>query len=242
MMDRVEMPHCIVAFADALGTGASTNHDSTAATFLKRLQTATSGISARLGTLSHLHGISVRWFSDSILMSVPFTEGDNLRGIITELGFVQATFAVHGIFLRGAVTKGKHHHSDVIDYGPALVEATNLEKSAADAARIILSSELQFDVSQLAATGGDPPQVICDLSDGVYFLDFITPLDTAAQAYLRREIELQYRQLLPDSPQARKLAWVASFFNWRTLPKLSITFALDRCFEDVCTPQEKRKK
>ena len=86
MFGNSNMPNSIVAFADALGTSASTRQSSTATDFLERLERATEQIPPQLDSLSRREQIAVRWFSDSIAMSTKLGNGDDLLGLVKYFG------------------------------------------------------------------------------------------------------------------------------------------------------------
>ncbi|MEA2558843.1 MAG: hypothetical protein QOH06_347 [Acidobacteriota bacterium] len=225
----LDMPQSVVAFADALGTAFSSNSAATAVTFLARLQAATKRVSQRMARIGPLYQINVRWFSDSIAMSIRFDKTSNLVGLLEDLAYVQAEYALEGIFLRGAVTTGPHHHSEYIDYGPALTEAVNLEHHrAGDTTRIMLSPTLQ---ESLSLFGAARLPIVEDLVDQVYFLDFIRSLDPLAGPILRRRIEASYREAEASSERTlRKLSWLASYYNWRMRPRKLLRCGLDYGF------------
>jgi hypothetical protein len=231
------MPQSVVAFADALGTTASSNSATIAVDFLARLQRATDRVSKRMKRIGHLYHIHVRWFSDSIAMSVRFDESAQLIDLLENLAFVQAGYALDGIFLRGAVTVGPHHHSEYIDFGPALAEAVHLEQSrAGNTMRIVLSENLQND---LQVFGVENIPVTEDLEDKAYFLDFLGSLDPVTWLTLRSQIEASYHGA-QESNNVRvleKLAWLASYYNWRTRPPKPLKFALDNRFREVTSPK-----
>jgi hypothetical protein len=229
------MRQSVVAFADALGTKASTCSELTSKTFLGQLQTATDLVCQRLNGIGRLYDIQVRWFSDSIAMSVNFDDSSQLAELLENLAFVQAGYALNGIFLRGAVTTGLHYHSEFIDYGPALSEAVTLEQSTAgDTTRIVLSPHLQHD---LRAFG--PPRlsipVLADLGDDAYFLDFLGALDPASRPVLRDQIEASYTaaKALGNARVIQKLAWLISYYNWRTKPPKRLRYGLSRDFSEL---------
>jgi len=177
--------------------------------------------------------INARWFSDSIAMSVTFDDTKSLIDLLENLAYVQAGYAMNGIFLRGAVTVGLHCHSDYIDYGPALTEAVHLEKTFAGAAtRIVLSPGLQQDVR---AFGTKRLPIVEDLSDHAYFLNFLGALDRVARTALRSQIEMNYgdAQKSGNTRVLEKLAWLASYFNWCARPSKPLEYALDRGFRQL---------
>lgn len=226
------MPESVVAFADALGTGAASN-STAAATFLDQLRKATENVSERLSKIGALYDIHVRWFSDSIAMSVGFSDPGQLAGLLKNLAFVQAGYALSGIFLRGAITTGPHHHSDYIDFGPALTEAVQLEKThAGDGTRIVLSPRLQRD---LQAFGMHQLPIAEDLKDKMYFLDFIGALDLAKRPELRSQIETRYQESMSNDDQKilEKLGWLASYYNWRTQSPKPLKYATAHEFREL---------
>jgi hypothetical protein len=228
------MPHSVVAFADALGTTSTSGSEATAGTFLGRLQGATDSVAQRMSRIGSLYHIHVRWFSDSIAMSVEFDNPVHLTGLLENLAFVQAGYALNGVFLRGAVTIGPHHHSEYIDYGPALAEAVGLERSrAGDTTRIVLSPRLQHD---LRGFGTQQMPIVEDLEDGSYFLDFLGALDPASRPALRSQIEARYGEANngDNARVLKKLAWLASYYNWRAQPSKRLRYALkDRNFREL---------
>jgi hypothetical protein len=156
-----------------------------------------------------------------------------MSGLLKNLAFVQAGYALNGIFLRGAVTTGPHHHSQYIDFGPALTEAVKLEKThAGDGTRIVLSPRLQHD---LQAFGMQQLPIAEDLKDKTYFLDFIGALDQAKRSELRSEIEARYQESksYDDSKILEKLEWLASYYNWRTQSPKPLKYAAAREFREL---------
>lgn len=231
---RETMPHSVVAFADALGTKVTSSSETTAATFLGRLQGATDSVAQRMSRIGSLYHIHVRWFSDSIAMSVHFDDQVHLNGLLENLAFVQAGYALNGVFLRGAVTTGPHHHSEYIDYGPALTEAVGLERArSGDPPRIVLSPRLQRD---LHAFGTQQMPIVEDLEDGAYFLDFFKALDPLSRPALRSQIEACYCEAKKggDEGVLQKLEWLASYYDWRTPPPKRLRYTLkNRNFREL---------
>jgi len=222
----------VVAVADALGTTTSSSSESSAEAFLGRLQAATDRVSLRMNRISDLYHINVRWFSDSIAMSVKFDDTRPLVDLLKNLAYVQAGYALDGIFLRGGVTVGLHCHSNYIDYGPALTEAALLEKAAGATTRIVLSPTLQQNVREY---GTKHLPLVEDLADHTYFLNFLAALDRVARAELRSQIEMSYGEAVKSSNirAQEKLAWLASYFNWRARPPKPIECALNRGFREL---------
>ena len=220
----------VVAFADALGTGASTTQVHTALEFLSRLMNANSVIAERTQRLATTRDVNVSWFSDSIVMSCELESSDNLLSVLEELASIQANYALHGVFLRGSVTRGLHCHGSNLDYGPALVAAVKAEALAGNTTRIIVLDDLRYDVTELLDKPPRSPPIVEDLRDGLYFLDFISLVDTASWGRLRGQIAANYASAGSDSKAMAKLSWLAAYFNWSTNGTAALEFASDHDF------------
>lgn len=223
----------VVGFADALGTEASAATPSGSVDFLFRLRKAAAAVSPRLATLPNTDGVQVRWFSDSIIMSSRLRDGDDLAAILRDLAFVQATFALNGIFLRGSVSRGYHHSSANIDYGPALIRAVALERSGGDAVRVVLDPAMQYEIRELIRNSDPKPPVVRDCGDGAYFLDFLSFYTLAARASFRRELDVKHNEVSDNERVRAKFTWLAAYFNWRTRPPSPVAFASSHEFEEL---------
>ena len=87
-------------------------------------------------------GRAVTQFSDSIVISFPIKERSEVFWTLNELLGVQVSLIWRGMLSRGAVVEGKVLHTDKMIFGPALVEAYDLESKAALFPRIILGDSL----------------------------------------------------------------------------------------------------
>jgi hypothetical protein len=123
------------------------------------------------------------------------------------------------------VTKGDHHNSSNIDYGPALVEAVRLEGEVGNAPRIEISSALSYDLTELLRDSQPSPPVVLEVGARVYFLDFIGLLEPVAYQLLRDQLNARRSEALNDQPTLEKFAWLAAYFNWRTEPSEPIDYA-----------------
>jgi hypothetical protein len=209
----------IVAFADALGTSKQSRSDK-ADEFLAKLLAGGASVRGRVQFLRDTQ-IGVRWFSDSLLISCPAHDMD-VSTMLDEVAVFQGAFAAQGIFLRGAIALGKHHHGENIDFGPALTNAVWGEKHVAgDTTSIVILDTLAVAVEQALSAGNPKPKVCRDKEDRRYFLDFIDVLEPPERQMLRTQIETQIGELggepgLKDSDVGRKFAWLVAYYNWRT--------------------------
>ena len=71
-------------------------------------------------------------FSDSLIISYPVsTNPGNLFYLIMDIIYLSIDLAFLEVFVRGAITKGSLYHDDSMCFGPALVDAYELESKNA---------------------------------------------------------------------------------------------------------------
>ncbi|MBW8036232.1 MAG: hypothetical protein FVQ79_11525 [Planctomycetes bacterium] len=165
-------------------------------------------------------------FSDNIVMSAK-TDLNGL-GLITILSAQICNRLLHqGVFTRGAISKGKLIHTNTIVLGNGLINAYNLEKSAAIYPRILLDKNIVEDMDALANQGGSPDLRRQDF-DGLWHLHILHPsmLDLTSHTtksdhgalnnldYMklgREEIEKAFQS--DDLAIKAKIGWLARYFN-----------------------------
>ena len=123
----------VVAFGDILGWADKCRDEGE----LRRLLEAVTGIQLHAKGLSEAKrkGVATReyrdilftFFSDSFAVSGPIEHCDGLFRI---LSWRTTNLLQEGFLVRGGVTVGKIYHSPEIIFGPALVEAVEIEKTA----------------------------------------------------------------------------------------------------------------
>ncbi|MYY44358.1 MULTISPECIES: hypothetical protein [Weeksellaceae] len=84
----------------------------------------------------------ITYFSDSIVISYEFSEISQLFHTLNDLLFVSFELANRGYLTRGGVSIGKLIHTDEFIFGPALVNAYELESKKAIYPRIIIDSKV----------------------------------------------------------------------------------------------------
>ncbi len=87
------------------------------------------------------YGIQVTTFSDSAVISYPLSHDGGLFYVLMDLIHLQIDLLAIGIFVRGGITVGLAHHDEYNVFGPAMVEAYELESKSAVYPRIILTEE-----------------------------------------------------------------------------------------------------
>lgn len=126
------------------------------------------------------YGVQVTTFSDSAILSYPISFDGGLFHVLIDLIHLQIDLACLGIFIRGGVSIGLAHHDEFNAFGPAMVDAYELESQMAKSPRIILSGQTiragiaaskihqnPFDISLLNS-------LIKQDTDGFYFLDYLS--------------------------------------------------------------------
>ncbi|TQQ84249.1 hypothetical protein EXD82_07910 [Peptacetobacter hominis] len=139
-------------------------------------------------------GREITIFSDSIVISYDLSFKGQIFYILLDIIHFQLDIANMGILLRGGVSIGSLYHNKEIVFGPAMINAYNLESKNAIYPRIILDSEIFNFVSynpSLHYTPAEELEYILSLLkqdfDGFYFTDFLnqyTELDKPENIFI----------------------------------------------------------
>jgi len=127
-------------------------------------------------------GFEISFFSDSIVMSWSLDYKGNLFNLLLDIIHYQIPLANCGFFLRGGIAYGKLYHSGQVVFGPALIEAYQLESQIAHYPRVIFNQEIirpALDTTPPQNTPKDELDYIHNLiketeMDGFYYVDFIS--------------------------------------------------------------------
>ena len=182
-----------------------------------------SGLSAHVKTSKR-----VTQFSDSIVVSYELTEPGAVFDMLYDIYMLQIELIQHGFLVRGAIAIGKLFHDDEIVFGPALVEAAELEKLAMYS-RVILGRDI-VDLGSVDLNG-DRSRVVKTLVkrdlDGMYFIDYfgVSPgefdddWDGVYQHFIElREMIKRMSQLTRNPSIKLKHSWMRQKFNDVALP------------------------
>lgn len=121
----------------------------------------------------------VTQFSDSVIVSYLAEELGSLADMLYDVLHLQLKLINRDMLIRGAITRGKLYHSEDFVFGPALVEAAELEKLAMYP-RVIVDREILQGAGIVDPGFRPPPQqssrtaeslVARDL-DGLFFVDY----------------------------------------------------------------------
>lgn len=164
------------------------------------------------------------YFSDCLVISAE-DDFSGKHSLISTLGFLSNSLIYHGFVLRGGIALGDLYHQDGMVFGPALIQAYQLESRCAIYPRIILERAIAAVWNQ-----GD---VIFDKdgsqigqyrtwrlsSDGYRFLDFLQPLGGFPdfnQTFLqpiKQFLEEKLNEYQGNNSILPKYIWLANYFN-----------------------------
>lgn len=162
--------------------------------------------------------IKIVHFSDSIVISYNIKSQDQLVFIIMELQEMIINLLAKDILLRGAITRGGFYHENNKLFGPALVEAYELESQVAVYPRVIISRDVLW-YEKFSEELEEPSKnkiiesVIIDETDGWHYIDYISfspnlwGLDTY-QRYISNLLNLITSQTDKSLKIKGKLSWL----------------------------------
>lgn len=174
-------------------------------------------------------------FTDNVIMAYPIIEdGEGQFGsIITSFLEFQLNMVLKGYFLRGGISLGDYYGSGDFAYGPALIEAHELESKIAINPRIILSdSTIEMVRGHLKyyypiSNAPQNSHLLIDTRDGVWFLNY---LQIAKEYYYEYNseykklaeilfnhkvvIEKKINEFSKDFKIRSKYEWVAEYHNY----------------------------
>src|SRR5665213_1592240 len=137
-------------------------------------------------------------FSDCIILSENASPIGlfHLMASVTMLSF---NLMSKGVFTRGGIAKGKLHHSDKVVFGPAMIEAYQLESLTSRYPRILVDQATHLDYSAPAysAVGEEYNKVptLRFADDGPPFLDVLVLLRAPPLAERIDEINIIHAQI-----------------------------------------------
>jgi hypothetical protein len=191
MAEQTNYDKRIVAFIDILGfsnlldktrTKDNNGKEADNAEEIKKLSVAFNRIRELMGVDEPNDDVPesrmVTQFSDSIVISFdPKQEPREFKYLLGELLYLHIELAKSDILIRGGIYYGPLIHTDKILFGPALVNAYNMERKAANSPRIILPQSLYKKDSRFQELfTHEPANRLNDLlsldEDDFYYLDY----------------------------------------------------------------------
>lgn len=160
-------------------------------------------------------------FSDSLILSAILND-HAITNLITALLFLSRRLAELGKYARGAVCVGPLCHRRDLCFGPALINAYDLEKNA-EYPRIVFAQEAYAEVAKIQSSTVGPLALYLreDECDGGWFLDFLShaaldlagPFRLEQMGEIRRELGRQLSSSRTPLKDQRKIVWLARYFN-----------------------------
>jgi hypothetical protein len=224
---RPRLHECAVLFVDLLGIRLKATDRRRAGIHLRELSTALRGsVRDFLRTDSPW---PAAFFSDTLVVAAPIEPGREesaVGGLLAQSSWLQCDLTLRGYFVRGALTVGKLHLHDGLLFGPALVEAYDLEMKRAHHPRIILGRRALDVMTQTLESYEEPAsaphnwELLRD-QDGETFVDY---LGSSIVDYVLDPAELgleQHRDLLTERLEVHrrvrktweKYRWCAEYHN-----------------------------
>ena len=168
------------------------------------------------------------FFSDTLVLASPVQragdEESSIGDLVVQAAWLQLDLITEGFFVRGALTLGKFHIREGLIFGPALVEAFELENAKAVHPRIILGPNAERSQHQDLRFYGQPedsPQNLFLLgdADGWTFINYLgllfdDPGDPRPVLEMHREIvTVRLREYRNRRRLWEKYRWVAEYHN-----------------------------
>jgi hypothetical protein len=186
-------------------------------------------------------------FSDSIVRVRPVGPDQRIGLLFYELldlVHAQARLMLHGVLVRGGIAIGAIHIDALNAFGPALVDAYEIEANVALYPRIAISPSLLASLDlgpELIAAHHDREDekgYILDLvsrgDDGIWYVDYLRAMmgeyDTLS-AYA--EFLSEHRQLIMRNLTHENLSSIALKYNWLMLYHNRVVNALEEEFFDA---------
>jgi len=212
---RPLLVRCAVLFVDLLGV-REMNMSQRAAGNLVALHNAV-GVMHRdfFGTSSRYRSA---FFSDTLVLAAPIVretdDATEVRALVQHSRWLQNDLVAEGFFVRGGLSLGSLHVGDQLLFGPALVEAYDLESRAAVHPRIVLSRAAAE--SQRGTAGGS---MLLGDDDGQTFVDYLgtaanSPHDPIPVLRGHRDIVAErLRASRRHKHRWEKYRWLADYHN-----------------------------
>lgn len=164
----------------------------------------------------------VRFFSDSIIITVPYNEL-GIINLIKGICCFQRQMFDSGILIRGAISYGEHLEKEFATLSPALIEAYELESEKAIYSRILISNKLlrmintitdsdsRKEIKEYLITDDKKQTFLCYLifeEDDPWFMGEVFYINH------KRKILSELKNASTSFTVKEKYYWLAAFHNW----------------------------
>jgi hypothetical protein len=217
----------IVAFLDILGFRQKVFQDTPIA--IKTIKQIDEDISHVIEMVKQYGptSISIKLFSDCFCISCDSSELDLL---ITELSFLQLFLSAHNIFVRGAISQGRHFENEHIIFSEGLVNAYELQ-NADRFPRIKIDKALVERMKEDTLS-----EYLIVAPDGVCFSDYLQALTWEGMDAIKDDLFKDHKKAITDEVERNrgnynvieKYKWLAEYHN----TKFYQLYDLDDYYED----------
>jgi hypothetical protein len=220
-----QLVECAVLFVDLLGVGAMNSGPNVRANLI-RIERAVTRMYRNFVDPESPWPAAL--FSDTLVLAAPTSDAsdpeDAIGGLTVQSGWLQLNLAAEGLFMRGALTFGEFYIRDGVIFGPALVEAAQLEREHAVNPRVVLGKSAVAAQEDALASYRDPaesPQQALLLrdGDGYVFVNYLgllfdEPADPEPPLAIHRDaIATQLAAYAADKRIWEKYRWAAEYHN-----------------------------
>ncbi len=125
-------------------------------------------------------------FSDCIVISEELLDGFGALRLAGYAGYLALDLLARGFLVRGGLSTGELYHQDGTVFGPAMIEAYNIENKVAVYPRIVTSQSFMQEFQKGLRSHSDgkmhPQMLLAQMSqfrydfDGVFHLDIFNPM------------------------------------------------------------------
>lgn len=228
MIQQTNYEERIIAFIDILGFREHINKTIIDPEYFIKIKDALDFIetySKNDDTIHNLDGKEITIFSDSIVISYPFHALLDAYPLLLEVADIQLTMMEKGILMRGGITYGKLVHQGKVVFGPAMIEAYELETTAAIYPRVVVDEKIfmmtQDNGTHTASEQNDYVHSMLHRDqDGQLYVDFLNQHDQvddferyiSAMFTLKEVINVEL-SAFPKSSVKMKYEWIKNRFN-----------------------------
>ena len=220
-----QLARCALLFLDLLGVRKMATSPQAQQNLIELKQALRSPLK---GLLDPESAFPAAVFSDTLVMASPtdlFGDDEHaIANLLLQAAWLQMSLAERGFFARGAITLGDFYLRDDLAYGPALVEAYDLERKNAIHPRVILSEEVQEaqrqNLQAYVARKGEPlTTLLLRDRDGRAFLNYLEGLleetgDPEPRLQAHRDALTTKLEMYRDKSRVwEKYRWVSEYHN-----------------------------
>lgn len=230
---KPKLARCAVLFIDLLGV-RQMNRSRRVAAHLVALESAVTGMYRDF--LQPDSPWPAAFFSDTLVLAAPVVRNNEeaaIGGLVIQAAWLQLNLMTAGFFARGGLSLGRVYIRDGLVFGPALVEAYELESRMAVNPRVVLGPSVVASQRADLSFWADPrfsPQaslLLCD-DDGHTFINYLgllfdEPDDPVLGLEQHRDAVVErLREHRGDKRRWEKYRWAAEYHNAvarRAMPK-----------------------